>query len=306
MLRTRGAAGDSLLYSDSFARFTATAQALESQPQGEQGDKVWANIGGLLKGQGANVFIGSQGGSAFYSHASGALHQDALAEIKLRSLGSVVTSASGTVELWVKGQGATVGVRAKWQLGPSQFLALLSHDGSATTLHASAGIASTLASGVYGNHHRLVARAQGNRVDVWVATGPLAASPVLSATHANFSLPGWPQLQSVRPSAAAAGLQIDDFSYSSLSAGASDIGPREWFRAESYPKRRVFQGNASVFVADREAEFRGNNPQIPPVGSPGASGPARIIVFAGDPDDFLGNDLLDVRVTVTERFKFLR
>ncbi|MGH9380668.1 MAG: hypothetical protein ACRD2Z_08665, partial [Thermoanaerobaculia bacterium] len=101
-------------------------------------------------------------------------------------------------------------------------------------------------------------------------------------------------------------ITADDFTYDSPGAGASDIGAREWFRFQSWPERRAIQGNASVFIADRAAEFRGDHPCLPPVGSPGASGPARVVVMAGDPDDFLGNDLLDVRVDAVEQFAYLR
>ena len=65
---------------------------------------------------------------------------------------------------------------------------------------------------------------------------------------------------------------------------------------------------ASVFLIDRTANFRGVPPRVPAIGSAALlpSGPAQAIVFAGDPSNFVGNDLLDVRLDCVERWRYLR
>lgn len=92
------------------------------------------------------------------------------------------------------------------------------------------------------------------------------------------------------------------------SGGTSlDIGPRESFRFESFPEGRVVQGNASVFVADQLANYRGGFPRMPYTGSGALSpGPARVVVFQGEIDNVIGNDGPNVNLGVLEQFRFLR
>jgi hypothetical protein len=332
VLRTRGAGGDSALYSDSFGRMISYLDLLTSKPTADSGE-AWARFSGAF-GLGPIGFpinplgmlgpVASRTGgdnnrtganaSAGHALASGALVNDIQTEIKL-SLGGVspsVAAASSAAILWAKSltnaSTVTDGVAAKLQLGPSQFLQLLTRTAGVDTVRASAGIASILASGLYqGAQHRLVLRTTGGSADAWVATGALAALPALSASAAAVTVAGWPAVElNAGSNIASSVILIDDFAAQSVGAGASDIAGRAWFRFESHPERRTIRSNASVFDADQEAEFRGAHPQVPPVGSPGASSNARVVVFSGDPDDFLGNDLLDVRVDVTERFRFLR
>jgi hypothetical protein len=317
LLRTRGAGGDSLLYADSFARFAdlPVGNLLQTQPNAEIGDAAWAKTAGdLANSNDRMVPAASQNftanASAFYSLASGARHTDARAEVKTAlSAGASAGVASSAIELWVKQINASEGMYARLDFTPSHALRIYSATGAATIVLASAVGASVAAaaSGFYaGNPLILGAQVLGDALTAFVGTSPVGAASV-SVSNAFFTFRGWPALKMNSGSnIPAAFLTADDFRYLGLSAGASDIAPRQWFRFESHPKNRAIQSNASVFTADREAEFRGNNPQAPPVGSPGASGPARAVVFSGDPDDFQGNDLLDVRVDATERWRFLR
>jgi hypothetical protein len=164
-----------------------------------------------------------------------------------------------------------------------------------------------VASGIYaGQKHKLVVRVSGPRTDVWVATGALPASPVLSASHVDFQTQGWPQLGAQAGGNVGSGLVVlDDFKVSRV-ATAPDAAAREWFRFESHPGARVIQSNASVFSYDRTGDFTGQPPQVPAVGSPGATGPGRFVVMSGEIDNFVGNDLLDVRLDVLERFSFFQ
>jgi hypothetical protein len=203
----------------------------------------------------------------------------------------------------------TGGVGAKFQLGPSQFLALYSASSNgATAMKASAGIASTFASGVYtGQAYTLTMRVNEGRVDVWLnsqsAVG-LAASPILSASSADLTAVGWLALAANQGSAESK-LSLANISAYALGAGGSDIGARQWFHFDAHPEGRVFQGNASVFIADRLAEYRGQFPKLPPVPT-AATGPARVVVLQGDVENLIGNDGADISLSVLERFRFLR
>ena len=86
---------------------------------------------------------------------------------------------------------------------------------------------------------------------------------------------------------------------------AKDIGARETFRFESHPEGRVYQGNASVFTADRLADYRGQFPKMAPVGSPMPTGPAHVVVLQGELDNIQGLDGPDVALTILERFRVL-
>lgn len=246
--------------------------------------------------------------SAFYSLASGRGLQNTKTVAQIVLTGSAAAASGGAIELWAKQRAPSLaGFALRFVPGPSQTLQLLSYPGGAApSVMASAGIASTLASGIYaGQPHQLILNADGGELSAYIGTAPV--NPVLTASHADVTAAGCPALKLSNCSNIASGLLvIDSLAVYDLAVGASDMGPREWFRFESHPERRAFQGNASVFLSDHEAAFRGVHPRLPAVGSPGASGPAQLVVFSGDPTDFLGNDLLDVNVSVTEQFRFLR
>jgi hypothetical protein len=84
----------------------------------------------------------------------------------------------------------------------------------------------------------------------------------------------------------------------------TSIAARDWVRLESVPAVRSIIGNASVYKG--EAPVRGGAPQLTPGGSPGASGAPRLVVFAGRQWNHLGNDVVNVAMTVRERFTYLR
>ena len=337
IMRTRGAGGNSALYSDSFARFNygglAGYLSLSALPAAETGGVNWSYIrGGISVGMAPiNPWYAvnaqalfpcdwtSPGGakansSGLYALASGVLNGDVMGELRTGLWGGASgDAASAAITFFPKAQSnaSTIigGVGARLQLGPSQTLQIVSASANgATAVLASAGIASTLASGLYlGQAHTLAMRISGARMDVWLATGAFPASPILSASHANALQTGWPVLAMNSGGAVATGtIWADDVRLSSVAGGASDITQREWFRFESFPEERVVQGNASVFAAYRDGDHRGAGPKLPPVGSgAGATGPARVVVFAGAPDQVFGNDGADVTLRSIERFRFL-
>jgi hypothetical protein len=64
-------------------------------------------------------------------------------------------------------------------------------------------------------------------------------------------------------------------------------------------------------IRDLTAQYRGNPPTLPPLGSPAASGAAAVFIFGGDragdeEDDFVGNRQISVDIAVRERFAYLR
>lgn len=330
LMRTPGAGGQSSLYSDLFDAGNAFNGAYLSQFPNAVGG-AWSVIAGQLgwTNFGPDSSIGmpdspavgyrvATGATGWYAMASGAQNSDVQAALTIWSRGALPSTllASGFVDLYAKTQPAsgfaTVGVWAHFTMGPSQSLSLLSRDAAgATTLHASAGIPSVLASGIFqGQRHVMTLRTIGGRADVWFATSGLAASPVISASHADLAMSGAPAIRAQTGGRASssngdAAPYFENFSVLSAGGSAPDGDPREWFRFESHPEERAIQSNASVFRFDRLSDFKGNTPRIMPVPTT-ATGPARVLVFEGEVDDFLGNDLIDVRLESLSRFQFLR
>jgi hypothetical protein len=324
----------SLLYGDSFKRFAAaTTVPLSSLPEADQGG-IWTRqapgIDGYYGAGGAvpsyigermtvtdSNGIAANGKIGLHALASGANLSDTLSLVSIQALGVPSIAASGAEfcfypkanERVAFADARPAGIEVRLNLTPaSMALSLWSRTAAgATVLHASAGMATVLASGVYGGQrHTLSVRSLGNLVDVWLATGPVPASPILSATHANLTMPGAPHVRLLAGQNVASGLiAFDDVRVYSV-ASAPDTDPREYFRFDSFPEPRAIQANASIFKADRAADFRGVLPRIPAVGSPGASGPARIVVFSGEPENFSGVDVMDVSVSVVERWEYLR
>jgi hypothetical protein len=331
ILRTEGAAGRPLLYSDSFARLTGNSSLLSTSPKADTGG-LWSAIRGD-RGFGNSVnhaplpqtispitLINNNevgpNASALAALASGAMNTNLYGSLTVNLSGgtaiATVIAASAAVTFYPKSitNASTVigGVGARLTMGPSQTLQIVSASANgATAVIASAGIASTLASGLFlGQEHKLVMQVNGPRMDVWLATGALGASPALSASAIDALLPGWPALQMNAGSNVASGtIYADGLNIQALSASALDIGAREWFRFESHPEGRVYQGNASVFQQDRLANYRGQFPKFPPVGSPAPSGPAIMVVLQGEIDNIQGLDGPNVAVTILERFRFL-
>lgn len=315
ILRT---AGISPIYKDTFARFQTVGNVLlDAAPNADVGG-AWSNAGGYAAGyvRGAIYAANStatavSGATAFYDIASGALNGDLIcsAQVGLQVIASRIASGA-YAEIWAKREpaGVSAGVWTRLTFGPSQTLQLLAGNGTTATVLASAGIASTLASGLYnGQSHALVLKTQGSLANVWVATGPLAASPVLSANNSMISQLGNSAFRLQAGGATSKGpetLIFDQFTVGPV-VGGSDIGPRNFFRFESHPEGRAFQGNASVFEADRLANYRGQFPKLPPIGSPAASGPARMVVLTGEIDNLQGLDGPDISLTVLDRFRYL-
>lgn len=254
--------------------------------------------------------------------ASGLANTDVQVELTIGRLGTaaIAPSASSVIDLYAKALVGTAigpsgpnfvasqGVWARLVLGPSQMLQIWKDPGGAPTAIACAGIATTLASGLYQaqTQHRLVLRIFGGQADAWIATGALPASSAIGASNAHIALTGWAGLKMSNPSDPNALVYADNFKLSRVGASAPDAAAREWFRFESHPEVRALQGNASVFVADRGGDHRGAPPRIPPEASGQPSGPAQAVVFAGEVDNFLGNDLLNPAVEVVEQFTYLR
>ncbi len=330
IMRTRGGQ-QTLLFGDSFARLAGVDSGGGSYGYrgrlsagwhivSDNGPEIWNRLAGNFAGDGfvaplasGHIAFGipfdyrAANATGFFSIASGKQRSDIVAELRTGlTFGSSGALNSSLLEFWPKAQGPSAGVMIRLQLGPSanHHIALLT-DG---TVRASAPLGGSTASGfALGNSHRLVGVFTGGKADVYLATGALPATPILVASRAELAVPGWPQLaMQAGSNIASAVLMADDLRVYSLAAGASDIGPREWFRFEAHPEARAIQGNASVFLANRAGDLRGNHPQVPAIGSPGPSGPAQMIVFSGDPDDFLGNDLMDVRLDAVEKFTYLR
>ena len=310
VMRSAGAFGaNSLLAWEGFNYDGGTAKTLDQVPAltGQQ----WSQIAGAIIRAPYNVgvagaVVASPNASGFYSLASGANWGNTKTEALIWLTGSPAAASSAQIELWAKQRSASIGFALRFIPGPSQTLQLVSYGAAGASVMASAGIATTLASGIYaGVPHKLILNADGGQLAAYIGTAP--ANPALTASHADITAAGWPALRMSNGSNVASGLLVIDYLLVwNLAAGASDMGPREYFRFEAHPDKRAFQGNASVFLADREAVFRGIHPRIPAVGSPGASGPAQLVVMSGDPTDFLGNDRLDVALSVTEQFRFLR
>ena len=311
ILLTRGAE-NTVFYGDSFTRLGLDEQ-LKDSPQGDMGG-VWNQIGGILVGDGersmrAGAYFTQARATGWYSIGSGAAHSDVYAETTMRLAGSSPSAAAGSpalVELYAKAR-ATLGVFVRFIPGPSQTLQIVSNTGGGETVHASAGIATTLASGIYqGQAHKLALRVEGATAQAYLGT--TVGAPALVANAAALGFGGGGGLRMTQASAAlqdTSAIKLDDVTWRGIGS-SPDIGAREWFRFESFPEPRAIQGNASIFVADRAADFRGVHPKLPAVGSPGASGPARFVVLSGEVDDFVGNDVMDVSIVARESFKYFR
>lgn len=342
VMRTRGYA-NTLVLSDSFDRFAALGAAayLETLPNAEPGPGAWNKLAGALGKQhtisgpgfgkmrplnAASIMGAAPGASAFYAFGSGAMLTDTQVSLDVWVSGGSTPStiASGALlDLWPKGQAdgtsATVGMWTQLSIGPSanHYLALFSHNGAATTLHASKALGASSASAFYlGMTMKLTVKVVGNQADVYLGTGPLSNS-LLSVSHSNFSVAGNPLVRARGGNSSAGGAggnsdgapTIDNIVVSNLNgnnASAPDTDARRHFRFQSFPEARAVRANASVFSADQIADFRGNPPRLPAIGSPGASGPLTVFVLAGDTETFVGNDLLDVTIDAVERFQFLR
>jgi hypothetical protein len=339
LMRTLGQQGAAALYNDSFDRLNF-GYGLGYSPQSDGGES-WSTFAGALGAArdtlGRDVlskviapatdfggpnslrsWANAAGGAAL---ASGTLSTDVYGEVKVGLLPLMFAGPSGGAsgmawEFWPKARTNAstitdgIGVRLSLPSG-LQTLQIVVASGGATAIIASAGIASTLASGLWTtNTYKLTMQVQGASAAVWMATGALAASGIMSASHAVAQLPGWPAVRMQNGGVGSVAPIMDNLLVNALGAGGSDIGPREFFRFESYPQERAAQSTASAFTADRAADFRGRGPRIPPIGSAagagGPSGPARVIVFEGAIDDFRGNDIMGVNLAVTERFSYLR
>lgn len=283
------------------------------------GNQRWAKIGGNLAAYHYYLVPLTTGltrapnASGFYSLGSGAQLVDVETWGSFWMRDSVTglpstSCASTVVELWPKQFSASYGYAAKFQAGPSQFLQLMSYTAAGASVMACAGIASTLASTFYtGEQYTMTCRIQGGQIMVWIAGNSYSysASPVIQASHGAIAQPGWPAVRMIQGADTNTLIEIDNMGHNVLGTLPSGIGSREFFRYEGWPQPRVFQGNASVFRADQTAALRGIPPKIPPTGSAVAVG-AQVVVLSGETANFLGNDLLDVNLSVVERFNFLR
>lgn len=197
--------------------------------------------------------------------------------------------------------------------GPSSARAMVLLDFAVPTVFASAALSASIMAEINaGNQLRAQIGVLGGSATA-VLSGA-AATQAISANNTSLAQSGVPMV-AVRNGAASynaalgrfdSGAQLGPVTWQALGATAPDIDPREWFRFESYPEPRAIQANASVIKHDRAADFRGEHPRIAPTGSPMASGPAKLVVLAGDPSDFRGNDPLQAELKVLERWRYLR
>jgi hypothetical protein len=327
VLRTPGRSGESIF--DAYTRFPDMlngGELLDSRPTSDSGHK-WTNAGGFLgvyNRFGAELAAvnsegdGQTGATGFYDLASGAKLTDV--ELTLSGVGVGTVNASGAwLEGWAKRQPgfASAGVWTRITRAPSLSAALFLGDGEKATALASVAIASTLGSAIAaGGGFNVALRCIGGNAELYVATGAgQSPTALLNGGHPGIGLGGNPafRMQSGRATqvsgvnARREGLGIGEFALAAFGAGGSDTGAREYFRFESNPQPRTYQGNASVFTADRTADYRGHDPQLTPVGSgAGAIGPLRIVVFQGEVDNVIGNDGPDIALTAMERWEYLR
>ncbi len=330
ILRTDGYQfGESVAYDDNFNRLVAGGffgALLDSSLRAEPGPGVWAKSGGALGVQGAagKITAGSAFAGAFvvgglatgaYFIGSGQLHNDlgAVIDFKLDGAPMSATVASGArIRLSAKQDAAGNHLFAYLDVGPSPAKITLMSGGAT---QAQVLLPASVASGIHGGKvHTMWLDAAGPTLAAYISTGFMdaaqkPAAPAVAAATDAFAFPGWPGLamRSWASQVPSQLLWVNHFrAYDIAVATAPDAGPRQYFRFESYPESRVYQGNATAYVADRTADFRGEPPRIPACGSPGASGPARLVVLQGDPDNFVGTDLLDVSLTAVERFRYMR
>ena len=339
ILRTRGvAAGAVTLLQDTWSNYSAWPGVWKDGRTADTG-QPWTRVGGYFNvpyhsnprykavQAGESAGGNAAGATAFYDVASGAQYGDVSlsAEVALATYGQSFTEgaslfapsyrASGAyAETWLKRDpgGASKGVWTRLTFGPSQTLQLFAGNGETATVLASAGIASTRASGLYlGQRHTLMIRSVGGKADVYVGT-TIGASPVVTASNAMISQLGNPALRlqnggSGAPANAFGGGPVVDLF--TLTAGASppeDIPGREYFRFESWPEQRSYRGNASVFLADTTADYRGHLPELLPVPSESPVRSSRVVVFQGEIDNMVGNDGPNIALTALERWEYLR
>ncbi len=342
VLRTGGAGGGDRI-GDTFYRYLSggvfsIGVFVEEMPNADIGNVTWARVGGRLCnpyapfgveggvariGPAASGQLGyvATGATGLYTLGSGRMLTDVHMEANYQIYGGVPSLAAASnhhVALYPKMEASAAYTKAVLTLGPSPNVAIITGASpGAQNLRASAGMPSLLASGLLaGQRHKITARVLGGRMDVWVATGPLSPSPIISASHAELGVAGYPavdmqqgpggNLGGIGLASTAVGLLSSLIVYS-FGGSVGDIAPREYFRFEADPDARVYQGNASIFKVDRTADYRGHDPHLFPVGT-GASarGPLRVVVFQGEVDNVVGNDGPDVALTAMERWEYLR
>lgn len=337
ILRTQGFA-QTLYAGDTFQRFTARS-LLHNSAKSDLGHQFrWIRSMGILghgdaEQEGGGVispgkFVATWFAAAQFEHATGATglytlgsglrFVDVIAEVDFTLWASgyntIASSfASGAeVMIWAKGNpqagGSLIdpGIRARLAWAPTPVLSIWT---GASTQAAAANVMAQASgmqnAGVGGIPHKMILRTFGPTAAVWIGTNPdLSAAPQLAHSGAEVAIDGAPALQAKQ--GGAAGWPIIFEAKWSFVGSSIDSESREWFRFESHPELRAYQGNASVFRDDLAAEFRGLHPRLPAVGSPGASGPGRAVVLSGELENFVGNDVLDVRLNAVERFRFLR
>jgi hypothetical protein len=327
LLRTPGhSGGKGKLYGDGFSRFTTKWSVLANRPNAPQGQgAVWTRTYGELGNTGPAggvnqnmtpvqlVAHGAQAvnnASGLYAIASGKKHADINAQVFVQLKGTASEAASGAfVELWAKGQAQATyrvpsqGVRAKLELTPPGAIAILATpDGGGATTLASLALSGPVASNLYGGRRVTLGLAVEGPTAALFLTGPDGFSAITRGSPIHSQV-GNPFLGGRAGANVAAGhLKLDDFSVWPI-AGATDASARARFRFQSHPEARVFHGNASVFNQDYQARFRGDPPKLPPTGPSGA---ARVVVIAGEVDNFLGNDIMSVNLTALEQFSYLK
>lgn len=338
VLRTGGAAAAGGAFGDNFSRYKSPVKGmLETYPNSDLGE-AWSKInggigGGISFAERSEVFAGTYNGTAeaafplngatgLYALGSGAMRSDVRVAL-YGGLGNVdavfgspsKSCASARIILYPKMQPSAAYAKAVWSLGPSPYLAIISGASpGAENLRASAGMPSMIASGfLEGQAQVMTVQVLSGRMDVWIGTGPLTPSPVVSASHAELGIPGNLGLQMFNGTVGVSfGFpanypQVTRIAGQTLAGSAADTGAREYFRFESSPESRVYQGNASAFVANRLANYRGHDPRLTPIGTgAGAQGPIRVVVVQGEIDNVVGNDGADVALTAMERWEYLR
>lgn len=334
LLRTPGAGGgNTQLYTDSFDRLSY-GRALALSPLADSGQSWVALAGGLGAAYGtlgesrlqnklgvgtyyaaANIRSAANA-SGLAALASGAFNQDLYAEVHFgiqpEAGQNASAGASGQIwELWPKAQTnastITDGVGIRFSI-PSGMpaLSIWIASGGATALLAST-VASSLAPNIWGGaDYKMALQVQGPTAQAFLATGVLGAANI-TTNSVVAQIPGWVAVKNNNAGIASVYPYMDSLNVQSLAGAASDIGPRQWFRFESYPDEQVHQGPLTGFIQNQIVNFRGvPGVHLPVTGSPGASGPVRVLVFEGEVDNFQCADCIDVRIDALERFQFLR
>jgi hypothetical protein len=182
---------------------------------------------------------------------------------------------------------------------------------------ASGAPAITLKSTALGLDQQLLASIVATHSANWQLydCGEWAVSPATGLEHGQQLLEvGW---TSANPSTAASLIAVPALQVNALIMVPLDVAAGihlgDGWDVEAEDPHLIFEPNSvtrktatGVFFRDETAKLRGINPELPPTGSPVASGPLTMVVVAGDRTDFVGNKPIGVELAAREAFRYLQ